>query len=227
MNTLNKSAVTGLGPNSKLLKQYKESLGKLSGLQREVAIGLMLGDASLQTQNNGKTYRMKFEWGDKSKAYLDHVYDLFDEWVLTEAHKKVRTSPGGNQVINWGFQTLSHEAFNFLAELFLDQNKKFISIDLIKNHLTPRGLAYWFCDDGGKLDYNQNSLNKSVVLNTQSFKDEQVESMARQLADKFNLDCEVRSNKGKKIIVIKSSSYSIFLSLIDPYILGEMRYKLP
>jgi len=37
----------------------------------------MLGDASLQTQNNGKTYRMKFEWGDKNKAYIDHVYALF------------------------------------------------------------------------------------------------------------------------------------------------------
>jgi hypothetical protein len=76
---ISKSEVVGLGPNSKLLKQYKESLGKLSNIQWEAAIGLMLGDASLQTQNNGKTYRMKFEWGDKNKAYLDHVYGLFDE----------------------------------------------------------------------------------------------------------------------------------------------------
>lgn len=224
---ISKSKVLGLGPNSKLLKAYKESLGKLSEAQREAAIGLMLGDASLQTQNKGKTYRMKFEWGDKSKAYLDHVYALFDKWVLTEAHKKVRTSPAGNQVINWGFQTLSHEAFNFLAELFLDQNKKIISTDLIKNHLTARGLCYWFCDDGGKLDYNKGSKNKSVVLNTQSFKDEEVESMAQQLAEKFNFDCEVRSNKGKKVIVIKSASYPTFLSLIDPYIIPEMKYKLP
>lgn len=51
--------------------------------------------------------------------------------------------------------------------------------------------------------------------------------MAKQLSDKFNLDCEVRANKGKKVIVIKATSYSTFLSLIDPYILPEMRYKLP
>jgi hypothetical protein len=51
--------------------------------------------------------------------------------------------------------------------------------------------------------------------------------MSQQLAEKFDLDCEVRMNKGKKIIVVKSSSYSTFLSLIDPYILPEMRYKLP
>jgi hypothetical protein len=108
--------------------------------------------------------------------------------------------------------------------LFINK-KKIITQDLIKNHLTPRGLAYWFMDDGGKLDYNKNSKNKGVVLNTQSFESKEVKAMAQQLSEKFNLDCEIRS--GKKIIVIKSSSYSTFLSLIDPYILPEMRYKLP
>ena len=223
---MNKNELKGLGPNSKKLKQYKESLVKLTQEQWEAAIGLMLGDASLQSQNEGKTYRMKFEWGEKSKVYLNHVYKLFYEWVLSEPHKKTRISPKGNTVINWGFQTISHKAFNDLANLFINK-KKIISPDLIKNHLTARGLAYWFMDDGGKLDYNKNSKNKGVVLNTQSFEAKEVKVMAEQLSEKFNLDCEIRSNKGKKVIVIKSSSYSTFLSLIDPYILPEMRYKLP
>lgn len=145
-NKVNKLDLIGLGPNSKLLKQYKESLGKLSQVQREAAIGLMLGDGSLQTQNNGKTYRMKFEWGNKNKVYLDHVYNLFYDWVLMEPHKKVRISPNGNEVINWGFQTISHEAFNDLAQLFLDKNVKSISTDLIKNHLTPRGFFLYLIE---------------------------------------------------------------------------------
>lgn len=226
-SAITKAEVIGLGPNSRLLMQYKESLVELSPTQREAAIGLMLGDVSLQTQNGGKTFRMKFEWGDKSKFYLDHVFNLFDEWVLSDPHQKVRFSPAGNKVTNWGFQTMSHGAFNFLAQLFLNLRTKSISTDLIKNHLTPRGLAYWFMDDGGRLDYNKNSKNKGVVLNTQSFKDKEVEIMAQQLMEKFNLDCEVRSNKGKKVIVIKSCSYPKFLLLIDPYILTNMRYKLP
>lgn len=161
----------------------------------------MLGDASLQTQSRkeySKTYRMKFEWSDKNKPYLDHVYNLFDEWVLSNPHKKVRVSPKGNTVINWGFQTISHKAFNPLAELFLLNCKKGISESLIKKHLSGRGLAYWFMDDGGKLDYNKNSKNKSVVLNTQSFLDIEVIKMSKELSNKFNLNCEVRSNKGKK-----------------------------
>ena len=42
-------------------------------------LGLILGDASLNSGNNGKTYRLKFEWSDKHKAYIDYVYNIFDE----------------------------------------------------------------------------------------------------------------------------------------------------
>ena len=96
-------------------------------------------------------------------------------------HKKIRISPKGNQIITWGFQTLSHNAFNPLAELFIINNKKGFSDSLIKNELTDRGLAYWFMDDGGKLDYNKNSINKSIVLNTQSFTDLEVEKNATRI----------------------------------------------
>lgn len=82
-------------------------------------------------------------------------------------------------------------------------------------------------DDGGKLDYNKNTKNKSVVLNTHSFTNLEVDSMSEQLSIKFNLLCEVRSNKDKKIIVIKDLSYQAFYNLINPYLIQEMRYKLP
>jgi hypothetical protein len=82
-------------------------------------------------------------------------------------------------------------------------------------------------DDGGKLDYNKNSKNKGLVLNTQSFTEIEVELLASELENKFNLECSIRSNKGKKIIVISHSSFLLFYNLIDPYILPSMKYKLP
>ena len=229
MKNILKNEVIGLGPNSTKLKEYKYSLIELSIEQKEAIIGLMLGDASLQSQNKGKTYRIKFEWGDKNKAYVLHVFNLFDEWLLSQPHKKERLSPKGNLIVNWGFQTFSHKAFNYLAELFLldKGGKKGISENLVQDHLTPKGLAYWFMDDGGKLDYNKNSKNRSVVLNTHSFTDLEVENLCDQLSNKFELLCEVRSNKNKKIIVIKDTSYPRFYQLINPYLLEEMKYKLP
>ena len=224
---IRKENLIGKSPNSKIVKEYKNSLINLTDIQWEASIGLILGDANLQTQNNGKTYRMKFEWSDKNKAYLDHVYNLFDEWVLSQPHKKSRLSSKGNLIVNWGFQTISHEAFHFLNILFLKNKHKGISEEIIPDFLTPRGLAYWFMDDGGKLDYNKNSKNRSIVLNTHSFTDMEVDLMSQQISSKFNLLCEVRSNKNKKIIVIKDGSYQAFYDLIDPYLILEMRYKLP
>jgi len=224
---INKNDIKGLGPNSKLLREYKNSLSSLSSNQYDAAIGLILGDASLNTQNKGKTYRLKFEWGDKNKAYLDHVYNLFDEWVLSEPHKKTRLSPNDNIVITWGFQTISHQAFNTLADLFILNNRKSIPENLIINNLSPRGLAHWFMDDGGKLDYNLNSKNKSIVLNTHSFSEEEVKILASELSKKFKLETEIRSNKNKKVIVIKHNSYNLFREAIDSYMIPEMLYKLP
>jgi LAGLIDADG DNA endonuclease family len=229
MYRINKQLLIGLSPNNNLVKEYKNSLTNLSKEQWDSSIGLILGDASLQTQNEGKTYRIKFEWSDKDKAYVNHVYALFDEWVISEPHKKTRISPKGNTIINWGFQTISHQAFKPLAELFINNNtnKKSVKDSLIKNHLTERGLAYWFMDDGGKLDYNKNSKNKSIVLNTHSFTELEVINMANELKDCFNFSTEVRTNKGKKIIVIKPESYLLFRSKIDNYIIPEMLRKLP
>jgi hypothetical protein len=226
---INKNLLLGLNPNSKLIKEYKKSLINLSTIQFEASIGLMLGDASLpaEQQNKGLNYRLKFEWSNKNKPYLDHVFNLFDEWVLSNPHEKARYSPKGNLVINWGFQTISHEAFNPLAKLFLVNNKKGITEALIHNYLTERGLAYWFMDDGGKLDYNKNSKNKSLVFNTQSFTDNEVEMLTKGLIDKFNFDCSIRSNKGRKIIVLCNNSYPLFFKLVNPYIIPAMKYKLP
>lgn len=55
MNNLNKNQWIGLSPNSKKRKISKSTLTNLSPIQFETMIGLMLGDASLQTQNKGKT----------------------------------------------------------------------------------------------------------------------------------------------------------------------------
>ena len=82
-------------------------------------------------------------------------------------------------------------------------------------------------DDGGKLDYRKGSKNKGIVLNTHSFTDIEVESMANELKVKFNLDTTTRTNKGKKIIVISNDSYPLFYALVKPYIIPEMEYKLP
>lgn len=59
---LAKMAVQGkISPNSREMKAYKQALPPLSPFLVLVAIGLMLGDVSLQSNASGTAYRIKFE----------------------------------------------------------------------------------------------------------------------------------------------------------------------
>jgi len=82
-------------------------------------------------------------------------------------------------------------------------------------------------DDGGKLDYNKNSKNKGLVLNTHSFSKEEVNIISIELSNKFNINTYIRLNKNKSIIIIDSNSYNKFIDLTYSYIIPSMRYKLP
>lgn len=68
--------------NGNSFKQYKKTL-KLTKSQREILIGVILGDAHLETQDNKQTYRIKFAQSVAHKPYLGHLYDIFKDWVLT------------------------------------------------------------------------------------------------------------------------------------------------
>jgi hypothetical protein len=60
----------------KLLEEYKKHLS-LSEHLFEIAIGTLLGDASIQTLNRGKTFRLKFSQSQKNHTeYLFHLYEM-------------------------------------------------------------------------------------------------------------------------------------------------------
>ena len=73
-----KIAPTLRGP---ALTNYKNQL-VLTQTQREIAIGVLLGDASLNTQDSGKSYRLKFEQGIHHLLYIKHLHNAFDPWCL-------------------------------------------------------------------------------------------------------------------------------------------------
>ena len=215
-----------IGKSRRLLRSYKTQL-QLSQLQFDTSIGLMLGDASLQTQDNGKSYRLKFEVGDKNKEYLTHIQSLFEEYILQEPRLTVRTNKKNNQVTTWQLETVSHREFSKLADIFLNEKgKKYIQPELIENHLTARGLAYWFMDDGGKLDYGPND-GKGFVLNTQGFLEDEVHHLATGLQQKFGLKTRVKPNKKGYVVAISGEDYEKFCTLLEPYLIPSMKHKVP
>ena len=63
------------------LNRYKESL-KLTDVQRDIIIGTLLGDASMQAMKGNQQSNLKFEKG-ASVSYINHLHKTFEDWVGT------------------------------------------------------------------------------------------------------------------------------------------------
>ena len=205
---------------SKAIKEYKRGL-KLSQEQREILVGLLLGDAHLETQNQGKTYRLKIEQSLKHQDYVQHLYEVFEPWVLTSPQLKKKSSRGHASWNCW-FQTVSHGAFRFYAHQFYVERRKRVP-RLIHRWLTPRALSYWFMDDGSI----KSSQSKGLILNTQGYPFADVQRLVDVLQVSFELQAKPRKQKEGFQIYISGKSYERFQELVEPYLIAAMRYKLP
>lgn len=118
----------------KKLESYKQTL-TLSDLQREILIGVLLGDGSISLRDGRPVYAVKFEQAISNKEYINHLYTVFEPFVgqIPLEYK--------NKFI-W-FRTYRHPCFKFYYDLFYSgvKSKKKVPQN-IHRFLTPRSLAY-------------------------------------------------------------------------------------
>lgn len=216
------------GTSRKALKQYKSQIS-LKREQFETCIGLILGDASLQTQDDSKSYRLKFEVGEKNIEYLKHIQEVLEPFIISQPREVTRVNKAGNTVKTFQLNTISHPDFNVFAEGFLlnkGNKKKSIDYNFLYENLTARSIAYWFMDDGGKLDYTSNE-GKGIVFHTQGFQLEEVQHLCKILHERFGYKTWVKKNKGKYIVAISGEDYEDLTKNVYPYIVPSMQQKWP
>lgn len=141
--------------NTKEIREKKKGL-ELSKRQRELVVGLLLGDGHLETQNGGRTYRLKVEHGVAQREYLEWLAKEFQEWLVSGWYEKRK----GEKLV-YGFTTMSHPAFRFYGAQFYQGGKKRIP-PLIKKLMGPLALAIWFLDDGSA----KSSRHRSLVIHS-------------------------------------------------------------
>ena len=204
---------------SRAIEAYKTTL-RLSDVQREILVGILLGDACLETQNAGRSYRLKIEQGIAHADYVQHLYSVLRDWVLSPPRPK-QGQTRGVTTLNLAFQTVSHIELSFYGELFYRNRRKIVP-EAIGELLTSRGLAYWFMDDGSM----KSSESKGVLFNTHAFSSDDVDRLIEVLA-KFGLLARMRRQSDGNQIYVSGVSYERFVELVDPYVIEAMRYKVP
>ena len=197
-----------------VLNEYKANL-KLSQQQQEILVGGLLGDFSLR--KIGKDSRLILE--QKNQEYLFHLYDIFKDFVRTPPKERLQQRLNTSEIKStWYFSTISHSDFTKYYNLFYPQSKKIIPNDL-KEYLSAQGLAYWFMDDGTR-------NNTYYSFSTASFSAAEHDILLDVLHTKFNLVCKVYGKVKKINVLAENESNKKFHTLVSPYIVPAMKYKL-
>lgn len=192
--------------------------------RKEIIFGCLLGDASLQTYTNGKTWRIRFIQGEKNKEYLWHLYEMLKEYVSSPP-KKIEDK---EKNIRWYFNSTTKipEFEEFGAAFYLKTKKRIPDDSYLEKYLTPRALCYWYMDDGSK-----KSNAEAGYLCTESFELRDLKRVEGILKKRYDISISFhKTGKNRKTegyrIYIPVKEFKKFKLIIEPYIQENFRYKL-
>ena len=205
---------------SKIIEAYKKSLS-LSQRQREILIGVVLGDGHLEQLYTSTLARLKVEHSIKQKLYVDWLFNEFKDWVRSKPC--VRNVSGfGKMHQNYRFCTYGHELLGGFQHKFYVNRKKIVPNGLGKD-ISSLTLAVWYMDDGSIKSHK----HQGVFLNTQGFALKDIERLQNILKDKFSISSTTREEKNGRQIYLGSEHGRRFMVLIEPHMIFSMRYKIP
>ena len=206
--------------NTKEIREQKLKL-RLTDRQRAIIVGLLLGDGHLETQNNGRTYRLKVEHGSAQADYVHWLFEELREWILAEKpYVKVRKD--GTQ--NVGFTTYSHGNLRFYGQQFYEGTRKRMPKIIVKM-IEPISVAVWFMDDGSR----KSAKHRCYIIHALGYSRQDLEIAQKALQMCFGINVTLHKQKEKYWrLYVPSESARQFESLIREYVqpIASMKHKL-
>jgi hypothetical protein len=195
----------------------------LTQVQKDVLVGTILGDASIERNKPTHNTRIRFEQTFPAHAhYLTTLYVHFLNLtgkcpIVTSRKADKRT---GNIYSTISFKTLMFPCLNIFHDIFYKDGTKIVPLN-IGELLSARALAYWIMDDGGKGSYGE------TILHTRSFTLDEVQLLQSALMDNFALRTRVSEKvPGQWIIVIPVKQVTRLRDIVAPYMCLSMLYKV-
>ena len=186
------------------------TVGSLTEEQKSILIGCLLGDGTMRKKTNAY---LEINHCYQQKTLVDWIFSKFRNLVITKP--KWRKVNGKREA--YRFATRSLPVLTPFYDKFFYKGRKVIPNKLNLNSLS---LAVWFMDDGSK-------SRSSIYLNTQQFTKIEQLRLIDFLKKKFGFESSLNKDKKYFRIRIRTKSVKKFISLIEPFVLKEFKYKFP
>lgn len=190
---------------------------KLTDFQKQVLIGTVLGDSSIRLGKENVSPRVSCAHGMKQKEYCEYKTEIFKSLGAKCNHHK-RNRIDERTGIYYEDYTMFIPANPELLPYynsFYPNGKKVIPLDLL-NQFTEVSLAFMFMDDGSRIKSGYN-------IATCCFNTTELNKFRYFLLERFNLETALHRNN---VLYIRHKSKAIFESLVSPYIIESMKYKI-
>jgi hypothetical protein len=185
------------------------TVGSLSEVQHQIIVGSLLGDGAMRCKTNAL---LEINHSLHQKSYVDWKFRQLANLVRTPP--KARESNGSR--IAYRFVTRSLPELTPYFHLFYGTGRKRVP----ELELSALTLAVWFMDDGCR-------SRNAVYLNTQQYDEASQRALLRLLNEQWEINGTLNRDKSYYRVRISVEGTRRFASLVEPYLLQELRYKLP
>lgn len=200
------------------VKYHKRCLA-LSAWQKQVMLGMLLGDASFHIYHQ-----------DTAMLQMSHKQAHFEytEWLMEALGNYSSGNPlsmtaGYGTVVQKNWTRCTRAIFDEFSSMINKEGIKHIP-QVIADRIDIPALAIWYMDDGSRLHHY--TQQDRVSFATCGFDKKSCENLQYALS-KFGLKSSLVLCKGYYQINLNTDSSKRFFELVQEYIPKVMRYKLP
>jgi LAGLIDADG DNA endonuclease family len=192
---------------------------KLTPQQREVLVGIILGDGCLSPTRSGRLATLIVGHSVKQEEYIKIQAHMFDVNKISPSKCFNKTTQ--KEYRGLYFKTKSTTDLLDLYHVFYPQGKKIVPDNISSLLSSPISLAYWIMDDGCF-----NKYDKRLSICTDCFSYEYHQKLVSAISNNFQIDAKIcRYGKYFRLRFGQKDTRKAS-DLIRPYVIESMRYKL-
>lgn len=190
--------------------------------------GLLIGDGSIDKGVTKRAFSIK----SIDKAFIDKIRQELESCTTFKCQLKYTPehfSVGCNHKESWELRVEAHPYFNKIYHKFYDDFRHRRITKYIPKYMTTYGVAMWYMSDGYVCLVGKNKgviRSRRIDFATDRYSKSEVENLQKMMLHKFNIRCSVIKRGGYYRLRVMKGSYQDFISLIFPYLVPSMYYKI-